>query len=138
MRGLSAHELSCEGWYDAGVGNLISVVYFAWSDSQDINHGGDANWALTFYLSTMTMDAAVRGYGGPGWRCATFILSVTATTTRRYAFSQLLYAYRSRRRTITRSFPCPSSSSYTVTMVSRSAAPTRTQGSMHPTSSRTP
>lgn len=80
-----------EGWYDAGEGNALDRMYYAWSKGSTINHAV-TNWSWTASLSTDDTAASFDTAGnlraaGPG----SGVVAAT-TTARRYALVQMIFA----------------------------------------------
>lgn len=86
----SAFAIS-EGWYDAGEGNTIERLYYAWTKGSSVDHTL-AGWSWKAFLLDDDTAAVYNGTAelkaaGPG----SGVLSAT-TATRRYALAQMLYA----------------------------------------------
>jgi hypothetical protein len=79
-----------EAWYDAGPGNTIDKLYYAWTKGANVDHtlGG---WSWTAHLSSTDTASGLDSTAnlkavGPGTG------TLTSTDDRRYAIAQLLYA----------------------------------------------
>ena len=80
-----------EGWYDAGEGNHLDRMYYAWAKGSTINHAV-TNWSWTASLSSDDTAASFDTAGnlraaGPG----SGVVPATAAT-RRYALVQIIFA----------------------------------------------
>lgn len=81
----------CEAWYDAGPGNTLGSLYYAWQKGANVDHTL-AGWSWKTFLLDDDTAAVYNGTAelkaaGPG----TGTLSAT-TAFRRYALTQLLYS----------------------------------------------
>lgn len=86
----SSSKPICEAWYDAGAGNRLGSLFYAWQRGLNVN-GADTNWNWRAYLLTDDVASSVDESGnlratGPD----TGTLDAT-TGTRRYALVNLFY-----------------------------------------------